>query len=416
MASKRVEFEPLDGRESEESRALSATWAATPQDAVRGVLEPPDNSRELTVATYVFPHFNRSQLNDTIYGNGWTEHRLREAAQPWFDGHRQPRQPLLGELDESAPSVMERYVELAADHGIDVFIFDWYWYGKGPALHESLESGFLHARNRDRLKFAVMWTPHDWPIWTPTRSVTGSLMRELAVSGVEAPDDVNQSLAYLISRYLHQPNYWRIDGQPVVVIWELRKLEAAWGAENVARELERLREFARSLGHPGIHFHASSCGSPGRIADFEAAGYDSYGHYNSNLGVVDRVASGASTATLAACAEVAEEHLWPEEAAQSDLPYVTNVGVGWDLTPRNLRPDIWPPPPGWPGLPVVIEADPGPFSDYVIRARRFIDGDPANARVLTIGCWNEWTEGHYLLPDTTHGFGMLEALKYALQR
>ena len=32
--------------------------------------------------------------------------------------------------------------------------------------------------------------------------------------------------------------------------------------------------------------------------------------------------------------------------------------------------------------------------------------------VLTVGCWKEWTEGHYLLPDNQHGYGMLKALTH----
>ena len=39
---------------------------------------------------------------------------------------------------------------------------------------------------------------------------------------------------------------------------------------------------------------------------------------------------------------------------------------------------------------------------------------PDRPPVLTIGCWNEWTEGQYLLPDTRHGHGMLKALARAL--
>ena len=31
--------------------------------------------------------------------------------------------------------------------------------------------------------------------------------------------------------------------------------------------------------------------------------------------------------------------------------------------------------------------------------------------VVTLYAWNEWTEGGYLEPDTTHGMGYLEAIK-----
>jgi Glycosyltransferase WbsX len=34
-----------------------------------------------------------------------------------------------------------------------------------------------------------------------------------------------------------------------------------------------------------------------------------------------------------------------------------------------------------------------------------------NERILNINCWNEWTEGSYLEPDTVHGLKYLEAVK-----
>ena len=33
---------------------------------------------------------------------------------------------------------------------------------------------------------------------------------------------------------------------------------------------------------------------------------------------------------------------------------------------------------------------------------------------MTIACWNEWSEGHSLLPDNRFGYGMLDALAEAL--
>ena len=33
---------------------------------------------------------------------------------------------------------------------------------------------------------------------------------------------------------------------------------------------------------------------------------------------------------------------------------------------------------------------------------------------MEIGCWNEWSEGCYLLPDLTYGYGKLKALAEGL--
>ena len=53
----------------------------------------------LTVASYLFPNYHPSAIHDRLYGKGWTEYNLIRSARPWFQGHQQPRTPLLGELD-----------------------------------------------------------------------------------------------------------------------------------------------------------------------------------------------------------------------------------------------------------------------------------------------------------------------------
>ena len=99
------------------------------------LLRKPDN---LTVACYTFPNYHASALHDKIYGPGWTEYNLVRSARPWFQGHAQPRGPLLGEMDESKPGTWEKYNELCKQSGIDVLIWDWYWYNNEPCLHEAL--------------------------------------------------------------------------------------------------------------------------------------------------------------------------------------------------------------------------------------------------------------------------------------
>jgi hypothetical protein len=42
-----------------------------------------------------------------------------------------------------------------------------------------------------------------------------------------------------------------------------------------------------------------------------------------------------------------------------------------------------------------------------IRPQAGFDGP----RILNINCWNEWTEGSYLEPDTRNGTAFLEAVK-----
>lgn len=76
---------------------------------------------------------------------------------------------LLGELDESKPSTWEVYNKLCKQSGVDVLIWDWYWYDGKPCLHEALEEGFLEAENTDDVKLPVCGpTPVVYPFTDET--------------------------------------------------------------------------------------------------------------------------------------------------------------------------------------------------------------------------------------------------------
>ena len=51
---------------------------------------------------------------------------------------------------------MEKWIDAATDHGVNVFIFDWYWYENQPFLEEALNSGFLNAKNHNKMNFYLM--------------------------------------------------------------------------------------------------------------------------------------------------------------------------------------------------------------------------------------------------------------------
>ena len=80
---------------------------------------------------------------------------------PRYAGHEQPRRPLWGYTNEADPYVMQMYIDAASDHGVNVFIFDWYWYDSMPFLEKCLDQGYLGARNNHKVKFYLMWANHD---------------------------------------------------------------------------------------------------------------------------------------------------------------------------------------------------------------------------------------------------------------
>jgi hypothetical protein len=374
-------------------------------------LKKPDG---LTVACYTFPNYHPSAIHDKLYGPGWTEYNLVRSARPWFEGHQQPRGPLLGELDESKPGTWEKYNQLAKQHGIDVLIWDWYWYDDKPALHEALEDGFLQASNSQDVKFACMWTNHPWYILFPTLQTNG----EPKYPPSFQPPDKDlatawQSLTYMISRYFHMPNYWRIDGKPVLCIWDPNRLEKSLGLPATIKLFADLRAFAKNLGYPDIHFHSSGFYSP----NSKQVGYNTGGSYNpldwtASQFQKDQELSNYEVA-LADCAS----KIWPGEKKRFAIPYVPAVAPGWDSTPRYIMKNKRPEKPDrdvWPACTIFKNENPAAFKAFVQAAFAYLNQNPDIPRLMTIACFNEWTEGHYLLPDNRFGYGMLDALAEAL--
>ncbi|MDE6820109.1 MAG: glycoside hydrolase family 99-like domain-containing protein [Bacteroides acidifaciens] len=376
------------------------------------LLEKPEG---LTVAAYAFPNYHASALHNKIYSQGWTEYNLIRSARPWFEGHQQPRTPLLGELDESKPSTWETYNKLCKQSGIDVLIWDWYWYDGKPCLHEALENGFLEANNAKDVKFACMWTNHPWYVLYPTKKTDGS---NAYPPSYDAPDfskeECWKSLSYMISRYCHLENYWRIDGKPVICIWDARRLESKLGVAGVKQLFAELTDYAKNLGHKGLHFHVTgfSCGN------MKEEGYSTVGSYNPMDWIAGRFQPKEielpDYGTVAA--DVAFK-LWDEHHGQFDIPYIPAVAPGWDSTPRYIAPASRPEKPNrsqWPACTIFKNENPASFKAFVQSSFVYLNKHPEVPRILTIACFNEWSEGHYLLPDNRFGYGMLDALGEAL--
>ena len=104
-----------------------------------------------TVLAYYFPNWHQDSQNAERYGHGWNEWQLLKDARPRFARHRQPRVPALGYVDESDSEVMAVEIDLAADHGIDVFVFDFFHGGAGWAAFPSGHTTLITA------PLAVLW-------------------------------------------------------------------------------------------------------------------------------------------------------------------------------------------------------------------------------------------------------------------
>ncbi len=371
-----------------------------------------------TVACFYFPNYHVDPRNEDQHGAGWTEWELVKNARPRFPGHRQPRIPAWGHEDESAPAAMARKIEAAADHGIDAFIFDWYYYDDGPFLEQAVERGFMNAPNADRLRFGVMWANHDWIDIHPA---TLGKSPALLYPGTVTPDTFEKMTDHLIDLYFRHPSYWCIDGCPWFSVYELHTFMKSFGGAAAAAEaMQRFRQKTVAAGFPGLHLNAVAWGiqllpNETVVAQPEALiqriGFDSVTSY------VWIHEIPLQTFPQTPYDDVLEKAtaIWQREVNRFGVPYYPNVTMGWDASPRCRQEDPFE-NQGYPFMGTISGNTPEAFARALEKARHFLSAHPQCNNTLTINCWNEWTEGSYLEPDTEHGMGYLEAIKTVFGR
>jgi hypothetical protein len=94
------------------------------------------------------------------------------------------------------------------------------------------------------------------------------------------------------------------------------------------------------------------------------------------------------------------------------LPYMPVVSMAWDPTPRCRKDVPWPFPANeYPYVPVVVGNTPERFQELLQDAATCVGKDPTQPHAVLLYCWNEWTEGGYLLPEERTGTAYLEAVK-----
>ena len=249
-------------------------------------------ARKYSVGAFYYGPWHVDPTNEKLHGKNWTEWNLVKDAKPRFPGHEQPNVPLWGYQMDSDPQVMAQKIDAAADHGVDHFLFDWYWYnetstnGKPGLFQDSaLEEGFLAAPNRHRMDFALMWASQEWMDVHPSVGpFVGYGNRTPTFVGAINRDTFDHMTDHIVSRYFSQPNYLRVQTTPggpkcaFFSIYEVPTFVAGQGGTQKARQaLDAFRAKAQRAGEACLHI--STQGGAGSVEQAQALGLDSSANY-----------------------------------------------------------------------------------------------------------------------------------------
>ena len=361
--------------------------------------------RKYDVAAFLYPAYAADDPRLTpFWPMGIGEWETVMTVQDRFPGHYWKREPVWGYINEADPAVMEMEINQAVKHGVNVFIFDWYWYDGRPFMETTLNNGFLQAENRNDMQFYLMWANHDVLNLWDTR-LYDCEEDNIIWRGQVDREEFEKICKRNIEKYFKQPNYYKIDGKPVFMIYDIKVLiDGLGGFEQTVDALNWFTEETRKAGFPGLDLQLTTWApnldysgldgnktfEPGN--DFvNKLGFDSMTHYQfAHFNWMD-----------AEYSDIVKDAIkeWKKLDKEFDVPYYPHVSVGWDNSPRTRE------------SAVSRNNTPEEFQKALQAAKDFVDARPELHPLITINSWNEWTETSYLQPDNVYGYGYLEAVR-----
>ena len=164
--------------------------------------------KKYDVAAYIWPAYTGDEPRTRMFWQeGYGEWESVKSAKKFFDEHTWPRKPLWGYVNEADKYVMEMQIEAAAEHGVNVFIYDWYWFDNRPFLEQCLNDGYLKARNNDKVKFYLMWANHTAnTLWCKNLPDKNIPIWDGAVDRKTFEHIVHRT----IEKYFSHPSYYKI--------------------------------------------------------------------------------------------------------------------------------------------------------------------------------------------------------------
>lgn len=313
------------------------------------------------------------------------------------------------------PEVIDWHVRWMRENCINLMMWDWYptqdkekfdptFFG-----NRALEVGFLGKeklggppvktnRFEKTMPFAVMWTNHT-PFYIPLEETT----------------------RYTCRNFFSQPNYYKVDGKPMVVFLSHHHLalqlskegeDIHVGAARVPEYLNKVRAIAAEEGYPEIMIVLACVWDKRGAEGMKTMGYDGLIHYNA-------FDMGGSTKTTLKDGERAYtvqtedfttqtlpgfRRLWNDFADVYGKDYFLSMMPMQDFRPTQRETSYY-----------VSGASPEAFRAQLKAAKEVVEARGMR-KFAIMEAWNEWFEGSYLEPSVEWGTGWLDVIREEFER
>jgi len=346
-----------------------------------------DSLNEIRLIAFYLPQFHPIPENDRWWGKGFTDWTNVAKARPNYAGHYQPHIPAdLGFYDLRIEEVMEQQAELAKRYGLYGFCYFYYWFAGKRLLDLPLDR--LVKTNKPSFPFCIAWANENW-----TRTWDG-LDQEVLI-GQQHSDDDDRAVVLDMIRYLRHPNYIRVKGKPILMVYRIDLFP------DIRRTTEIWREQCRRDGIGDIYLAMiESFDNAQRHVDPAVFGFDASAEFPPHM-----VMSPTKPPALLNPEFQGLTHDYREVVLKYlgfNMPnYVRFRGVmpSWDNTPRRQN-----------HSQIFEHAHPGAYRAWLETVLdETHEQNFSEERVVFINAWNEWGEGNHLEPDKRYGHQFLEA-------
>jgi len=340
-----------------------------------------------TIALYL-PQFHSTKENDEWWGKGFTEWYNVKKAKPLYNTHHQPRIPgenirYLGYYDLADLEVIEKQVDLAKSHGIYGFGIYYYWFSGKKLLEKPLDL-FYHYKEIN-FKFLLIWVNEDW-----TRRWNGHEGKILIKQEYKKWDPYN--FIKDIKKYIIDKRYIKINGKPILGIYEPKKIP------NLSNTILIWREESKSMRIGELYI----------IACLNNYSFDEM----KNIKLFEGVYEFSPRDALQLLIKDTPHFLYTSVLYKkidfinpnNDFPLYRGSMIEFDNSPRKKKASS-------------IFRNYSPEQFYMLN-KKIIEWTRnkynINNRFIFINAWNEWGEGTYLEPDMKYGYASINSLSKAL--
>ncbi len=170
-----------------------------------------DNLNQIRLIALYMPQYHAIPDDDHRWGKGLIGWTKVAGARPNFIGHNQPHLPAdLGFCDLRVLETVEQQAQLARRYGIYGFCYLYDGVAGRRSLAAPLES--ILRGKESAIPFCIAWANAHW-----TEGCDGQ-ENGTSISQQRSEDDSHVAILDML-RYLHHPNYTRVNGRPLLIIY-----------------------------------------------------------------------------------------------------------------------------------------------------------------------------------------------------